>query len=151
MAGNFKLLFIAPERLDNFNWQTYVPTMRISMIVIDEAHCISTWGHDFRPHYRRIIRLLTALPKNTPILALTATANRRVEQDILQQIGEVARVIRGTMQRPNLYLNIETLKGDQGKLSYLAEILPYYPGNALFTLRRRIVLKWWQRFCFNKV
>src|SRR5207302_5899383 len=100
--------------------------MRISMIVIDEAHCISTWGHDFRPHYRRIIRLLTALPKNTPILALTATANRRVEQDILQQIGEVARVIRGTMQRPNLYLNIETLKGDQEKLSYLAEILPVH-------------------------
>ncbi len=131
VAGNFKLLFIAPERLDNFNWQTYVPTMRISMIVIDEAHCISTWGHDFRPHYRRIIRLLTALPKNTPILALTATANRRVEQDILQQIGEVARVIRGTMQRPNLYLNIETLKGDQGKLGYLAEILPYYPGTGI--------------------
>src|SRR5437868_396841 len=131
VAGNFKLLFIAPERLDNFNWQTYVPTMRISMIVIDEAHCISTWGHDFRPHYRRIVRLLTALPKNTPILALTATANMRVEQDILQQIGEVARVIRGTMQRPNLYLNIETLKGDQGKLGYLAEILPYYPGTGI--------------------
>src|SRR5881227_499400 len=106
VAGNFKLLLIAPERLDNFNWQTYVPKMRISMIVIDEAHCISTWGHDFRPHYRRIVRLLTALPKHTPILALTATANRRVEQDVLQQIGEVARVIRGTMQRPNLYLNI---------------------------------------------
>jgi ATP-dependent DNA helicase RecQ len=131
VAESFKLLFIAPERLDNHNWQTYVPRMRISMIVIDEAHCISTWGHDFRPHYRRIVRLLTALPDNTPVLALTATANKRVEEDILQQIGEVARVIRGTMQRPNLYLHVETLKGDQAKLSYLAEILPYCPGTGI--------------------
>ncbi len=123
VAGSFKLLFIAPERLDNLNWQTYVPRMRISMIVIDEAHCISTWGHDFRPHYRRIVRLLTALPDNTPVLALTATANKRVEEDILQQIGEVARVIRGTMQRPNLYLNVVQLSGEREKLSYLGEVL----------------------------
>src|SRR6266550_4535248 len=123
VAGSFKLLFIAPERLDNLNWQTYVPRMRISMIVIDEAHCISTWGHDFRPHYRRIVRLLTALPDNTPVLALTATANKRVEEDILQQIGEVARVIRGTMQRPNLYLNVVQISGEREKLSYLGEVL----------------------------
>ena len=64
VAGNFKLLFIAPERLDNAGWQKYVIRMRISMIVIDEAHCIATWGHDFRPHYRRIVRLLSAHPKN---------------------------------------------------------------------------------------
>src|SRR5437588_9661567 len=131
VAGNFKLLFIAPERLDNAGWQKYVIRMRISMIVIDEAHCISTWGHDFRPHYRRIVRLLSALPKNVPILALTATANKRVEQDVLQQIGEVTQVVRGTMQRPNLHLNVETLIGDQEKLSYLAEILPYYPGTGI--------------------
>src|SRR5438270_3339853 len=123
VTGNCKLLFITPERLDNFNWQTHVPKMRISMIVIDEAHCISTWGHDFRPHYRRIVRLLSALPDNTPVLALTATANKRVEQDILQQIGELARVIRGTMQRPNLYLNVVQLSGDREKLSYLGEVL----------------------------
>ena len=131
VAGNFKLLFIAPERLDNASWQKYVIHMRISMIVIDEAHCISTWGHDFRPHYRRIVRLLNALPKNVPILALTATANKRVEQDVLQQIGEGTQVVRGTMQRPNLHLNVETLIGDQEKLSYLAKMLPYYPGTGI--------------------
>src|SRR5437763_5014557 len=84
IVGKFKILFIAPERLDNSLWQTCVPQMRISMIVIDEAHCISTWGHDFRPSYRRIVNLLSALPQNIPVLALTATANTRVEVDILQ-------------------------------------------------------------------
>ena len=83
VKGKFKILFIAPERLDNESWQLYVPQMRISMVVIDEAHCISIWGHDFRPHYRRIVKLLNALPKTLPVLALTATANERVERDIL--------------------------------------------------------------------
>ena len=125
--GFYKILFIAPERLDNADWQNSVYQMRISMIVIDEAHCISTWGHDFRPHYSRIVKLLTALPKDIPVLALTATANRRVEDDVLQQIGSDTQVIRGTMQRPNLYLNVEYLHGDCEKLAYLAEIIPYFP------------------------
>ena len=127
----FKVLFIAPERLDNADWQSYVPQMSISMIVIDEAHCISTWGHDFRPHYQRIVRLLTALPKNIPVLALTATANRRVEDDALRQIGSGVQVVRGTMQRPNLYLNVEQLHGDREKLAYLTELLPRCPGTGI--------------------
>ncbi len=131
VTGIFKILFIAPERLDNTIWQTYVTKMRISMIVIDEAHCISTWGHDFRPQYRRIVRLLSALPVKTPVLALTATANKRVEQDILQQMGMGVQIVRGTMQRPNLYLNVELLKGDLEKLSYLGDLLPYIPGTGI--------------------
>ena len=131
VAGKFKILFISPERLDNADWQSFVQRMRISMIVIDEAHCISTWGHDFRPHYRRIVRLLKALPANIPVLALTATANQRVERDILQQIGETAQLIRGTMQRPNLYANVVELHGDREKLSYLATILPQWSGTGL--------------------
>ncbi len=129
--GYFKILFIAPERLDNADWQSSVYQMRISMIVIDEAHCISTWGHDFRPHYQRIVRLLTALPKDIPVLALTATANRRVEDDVLQQIGVGSQVIRGTMQRPNLYLNVEQLYRNREKLAYLAELLPRFPGTGI--------------------
>ncbi|MDQ6660578.1 MAG: RecQ family ATP-dependent DNA helicase [Chloroflexota bacterium] len=138
VAGKVKILFIAPERLDNASWQSCVQQMKISMIVIDEAHCISTWGHDFRPNYRRIMRLLTALPKNVPVLALTATANKRVEADILQQIGAEAEVIRGTMQRPNLYLHVEKLHGDYEKLSYLGEILPHVPGTGIiYTATKR--------------
>ncbi len=131
VAGELKLLFIAPERLDNMLWQKYVPNIKMSMIVIDEAHCISMWGHDFRPHYRRIVRLLNALPADIPILGLTATANKRVEEDILQQMGQDVQVIRGTMQRPNLYLHVVHVSGDEEKLSYLAEMLPHISGTGI--------------------
>ena len=131
VEGKLNILFIAPERLDNADWQNSVPRMRISMIVIDEAHCISTWGHDFRPHYQRIVRLLSILPANIPVLALTATANSRVEQDVLGQIGADAQVIRGTMWRPNLYLNVVELHGNKEKLAYLAEYLPRLPGTGI--------------------
>ncbi|HEU5381071.1 MAG TPA: RecQ family ATP-dependent DNA helicase [Ktedonobacteraceae bacterium] len=131
VAGQLKILYIAPERLDNLSWRAYVQQMRMSMIVIDEAHCISTWGHDFRPHYRRIVRLLEALPSSIPVLALTATANQRVEQDILQQIGNTTRVIRGSMCRPNLQLHTIHLKGDREKLSYLAANLPTWSGSGI--------------------
>ncbi len=122
VAGELKLLFITPERLGSVFWQRIMPTLRISMAVIDEAHCISLWGHDFRPYYRRITDLITSLPDNTPVLALTATANKRVEEDILQQIGK-ARVIRGTMQRSNLYIHVARLHGDWEKLCYLETVL----------------------------
>jgi len=131
VEGQLNILFIAPERLDNADWQSSVPHMRISMIVIDEAHCISTWGHDFRPHYQRIVRLLSALPANIPVLGLTATANARVEQDVLGQMGASTQVIRGTMWRPNLYLNVVELRGDREKLAYLAEFLPRLPGTGI--------------------
>src|SRR5262249_47103592 len=121
VEGEIKVLYIAPERLSNIAWQNYVSQIRISMIVIDEAHCISTWGHDFRPDYRRIVRLFDTMPADIPVLALTATANKRVEADILQQMGMTVYMMRGTMLRPNLYLHVVHLRGDQEKLSYLAE------------------------------
>lgn len=131
VSGELKLLYIAPERLSNMLWQNYVRRMSISMIVVDEAHCISTWGHDFRPDYRRIVNLLSAIPDDTPVLALTATANKHVEQDILQQIGAKVAVIRGTMQRPNLHLNVVHVQDDREKLGYLGEILPRFPGTGM--------------------
>ncbi len=122
LAGEFKLLFITPERLGSVFWQRIVSTLKISIVVIDEAHCISLWGHDFRPYYRYIKDLIVPLPVSMPVLALTATANKRVEEDILQQIG-AARVIRGTMQRPNLYVHVARLLGDWEKLCYLETVL----------------------------
>jgi ATP-dependent DNA helicase RecQ len=137
-SGKLKLLFIAPERLSNALWQKYIPRLLISMIVIDEAHCISTWGHDFRPDYRRIVTLLNAMPRQTPVLALTATANRRVEQDILQQMGAGVVVVRGTMRRPNLYLNVVYVQGEEEKLAYLGETLPHAAGSGIvYTATKR--------------
>lgn len=131
VMGKIKILYIAPERLDNVAWQGYVSRMRISMVIVDEAHCISTWGHDFRPHYCRIVTLLNALPANLPVLALTATANQRVEQDIRQQIGRDALVVRGSMYRANLHLNVVQTHEDAEKLSYLAANIPLWPGSGL--------------------
>ena len=129
--NQIKILFISPERLSNPSWQKHIIHMRISMIVIDEAHCVSIWGHDFRPDYRRISNLLDALPAHTPVLALTASANKRVEKDILHQIGDETEVIRGTMRRPNLLLNVVALNGDQEKLCYLATLLPHIAGTGI--------------------
>lgn len=130
-AGELRILFIAPERLNNVDWQNSVMQMHINLIVVDEAHCISIWGHDFRPDYRRIKRLLNILPRRIPVLALTATANKRVEQDILEQIGPSTLVIRGTMHRSNLWLHVVPLSGDVAKLAYLATALPQWEGTGI--------------------
>jgi ATP-dependent DNA helicase RecQ len=139
--GQIKLLYIAPERLGNALWQRYVFSMRISMIVIDEAHCISTWGHDFRPDYRRILHLLEKIPPHTPILALTATANARVEADIHQQMGTHVHIIRGSMYRPNLCLNVISVRGEQAKLRYIARILPILEGTGIIYTATRHATK----------
>ncbi len=82
--GNIKILYIAPERQENNEWIEATQQMNLSMVVVDEAHCISVWGHDFRPAFKRIIHLVKLLPKGLPVLATTATATKRVENDIAQ-------------------------------------------------------------------
>ena len=79
LEGNIKILYIAPERQENQEWIEATRKMKLSMIVIDEAHTISVWGHDFRPAFRRIINLVNLLPKDMPVLATTATATLRVQ------------------------------------------------------------------------
>lgn len=100
--GELKLLYMAPERLATPQAQYFLQTLRISLFAIDEAHCISEWGHDFRPDYRTL-RVLREMFPQTPMIALTATANHRVRDDILSQLAlESGRVFQSSFNRPNL-------------------------------------------------
>src|ERR1700680_3622711 len=104
-AGQIDILLVSPERLANEEFMTrcLLPiAARIGLFVVDEAHCISDWGHDFRPDYRRIVRILRALPRNLPVLATTATANDRVINDVAAQLGPRLNIIRGPLLRESL-------------------------------------------------
>lgn len=94
--------------------------LRIALFVVDEAHCISDWGHDFRPDYQRIHQLLNILPKNIGILATTATANNRVIEDIAKQLGN-CEIIRGPLQRESLQLHKIHLPNTELKYAWLAK------------------------------
>ena len=102
------------------------------MVVIDEAHCISVWGHDFRPAYRRIINLVKLIPQNFPVLATTATATQRVANDIIEQIGGKISLIRGNLLRDNFQLNVIKVKNENEKLEWIGEMMPnYFKGPSL--------------------
>ena len=124
-ANQLSILYIAPERMENASWITAAREMRIAMIVIDEAHCISIWGQTFRPNYRRIVNLVKLLPKQFPVLATTATATPRVEKDIIEQVGGGLLSIRGQLLRPNINLSVVTVESEDEKFYWLAEQLPH--------------------------
>jgi ATP-dependent DNA helicase RecQ len=106
--------------------------------VVDEAHCISDWGHDFRPDYRRIVRILRALPRNVPVLATTATANDRVVGDIIEQLGPNLEVQRGPLTRASLNLQNIYLRSQAERMAWLANVLPDLPGSGIvYTLTVR--------------
>jgi ATP-dependent DNA helicase RecQ len=121
------VLLVSPERLgnDRFVRQT-LPTMRagVGLLVIDEAHCISDWGHDFRPDYRRIVGIVRQLAPTIPVLATTATANNRVVADVSLQIGESVAVLRGPLTRDSLRLQAIRLDTHAERLAWLAEHIP---------------------------
>ncbi len=125
------LLFIAPERMDNQIWLDSFPKLPISALVVDEAHCISTWGHDFRPDYRRIVELVRLLPPQMPVVAVTATATKRVEQDIEKQLGAKAKVIRGSLVRPNFQLNVIPVSSEAEKLAWVAHWVKKLEGTGI--------------------
>lgn len=118
------ILYIAPERMENAEWITAAKDMKIAMVVIDEAHCISMWGHSFRPNYRRIVNLVKMLPKNFPVLATTATATPRVQEDIIEQVGSDLIPIRGRLMRSNIRLIVVHVNSEEEKFYWLAENLP---------------------------
>jgi ATP-dependent DNA helicase RecQ len=134
LAGDsLDLLMVSPERLANPEFmQKLLPLLqgRIGLFVVDEAHCISDWGHDFRPDYRRIVRVMEKLPPGVPVLCTTATANDRVVRDIETQIHQL-RVSRGPLVRSSLRLYNIQLARQSDRLAWLAHFLPQLPGNGI--------------------
>lgn len=150
LKGEIKILYIAPERQENQEWIEATKNMNLSMIVIDEAHTISTWGHDFRPAFRRIINLVQLLPKNLPVLATTATATKRVQRDIEEQIGGHLTTIRGNLSRENLYLQVIRVNSEDEKMIWLASNLDNLEGIGLIYTGTRVdteVYAHWLQYC----
>jgi ATP-dependent DNA helicase RecQ len=126
-ADAIDVLIVSPERFANENFlnQMLLPfAARVGLFVVDEAHCISDWGHDFRPDYRRIVRILDRLPANVPVCATTATANDRVTADVAAQLGGNLEVCRGSLVRDSLHLQTVPLADDAAKLAWLAHYVP---------------------------
>jgi ATP-dependent DNA helicase RecQ len=128
------LLLVSPERFANPRFREEVlPTVapRVGLLVVDEVHCISDWGHDFRPDYRRIGRLLGDLPRGVPVLGTTATANNRVVSDIEDQFGHDLLTIRGPLARPSLALDAHVMPSQPERLAWLATVIPTLPGTGI--------------------
>ena len=126
-------LLISPERLanDDFVEEILLPIAHsIGLLVVDEAHCISDWGHDFRPDYRRLVNVLQRMPENMPILGTTATANNRVVQDVRVQLGRIG-IQRGSLMRNTLALQNMRLPSQAARLAWLAEHIDALPGTGI--------------------
>jgi len=133
-SGAVDILLISPERLNNTRFRRDVlPDLvkTVGLLVVDEAHCISDWGHDFRPDYRRIARVLTLLPRGVPVLCTTATANNRVVGDIVDQLGEGLQVVGGPLDRESLVLSVVDLPEQAQRLAWLASTIPTLPGSGI--------------------
>lgn len=152
-TGEVDVLLVSPERLNNPDFRTQVlPHLAAGagLVVIDEAHCISDWGHDFRPDYRRIRALLAGLPQDVPVLATTATANDRVTADVAEQLGlhsqpaapgvastaedssrDGVLVLRGSLQRDSLHLGVLTLPDAAARLAWLSAYLHAVAGSGI--------------------
>ena len=135
------ILLIAPERFANEHFRNQVLlgiAGRVSLLVIDECHCISDWGHDFRPDYQRIERAARNLPSNTRLLATTATANDRVMKDLRNVLGPNLKIQRGPLARPSLALQTIRLPRQSQRLAWLARQVPEIPGHGIiYTLTVR--------------
>lgn len=135
------LLLISPERLANDAFRQDVLAdiaNRVGLFVVDEAHCISDWGHDFRPDYRRITRVLQVLPPNVPVVATTATANDRVVADVISQLGDEIVLSRGPLTRESLKLQNINMPSPVARMAWLAATIPTLPGSGIiYTLTQR--------------
>lgn len=137
-AGEVDVLLVSPERLNNPDFRDQVlPRLAAAtgLLVVDEAHCISDWGHDFRPDYRRLRTMLADLPAGVPVLATTATANARVTADVAEQlgtgVGTDALVLRGPLDRESLSLGVLQLPNAAHRLAWLGDHLKELPGSGI--------------------
>jgi ATP-dependent DNA helicase RecQ len=134
-ADEVDVLLVSPERLNNPTFRDeQLPALvrRIGMLVVDEAHCISDWGHDFRPDYRRLRDLIAQMPPSVPVLATTATANSRVVADVVDQLGaEDVTTIRGPLARSSLRLGVLRLPDATARLAWLLSHLDELPGSGI--------------------
>ncbi len=152
LEGQVDVLLVSPERLANRGFRERVLPAFLGtagLLVIDEAHCISDWGHDFRPDYRRILGLVGALNPEASVLATTATANIRVIQDLRDHFGPDLRIQRGPLERESLRLSAFLLDDHAERLAWLAKYLPRFPGTGIvYTLTvsdAEQVAKWLQK------
>ena len=135
-ADDVDVLLVSPERPNNPRFRDeQLPDLvaRMGMLVVDEAHCVSDWGHDFRPDYRRLAELIASLPTHLPVLATTATANERVVVDVAEQLGAASEVltIRGSLARTSLRLGVLTLPDSRARLGWLLSHLREMPGSGI--------------------
>jgi ATP-dependent DNA helicase RecQ len=132
--GEVDLLLVSPERFANEDFRRDVLpllTKGSGLLVIDEAHCISDWGHDFRPDYRQLVRVIDLLPDGVPVLCTTATANDRVIADIAEQLGADLLTLRGPLDRESLALSVVDLPSAADRMAWLAAVIPTLPGSGI--------------------
>ena len=132
--SNCKFLYVSPERLETDLFTSYLPTLNVQLVAVDEAHCVSQWGYDFRPSYLRIAAIRAALP-GVPLLALTASATLRVLQDIVDRLElKDPAIFRQPFTRPNLSYSFFT---EENKIRKITEILGKVPGSGIVYCKTR--------------
>lgn len=129
--GELDVVLVTPETLFSEQVQRALPKINIGLFVIDEAHCISDWGHDFRLDYCRLNKVIRQIPKNVPVLATTATANNRVIADLTEQMGGEVFVSRGSLMRDNISIQVLKLNGKIEKYAWMCENIPKIDGSGI--------------------
>ena len=125
------LVLVTPETLFSEDVQSHIRNFRIGLFVIDEAHCISDWGHDFRLEYGNLRKIVAQLPENVPILATTATANNRVVSDLCAQLGNDVFISRGPLTRDSLYIQVLNKPDKIERYAWMLENIPKLPGSGI--------------------